>query len=131
MMSVVLLGKSHIKNNSLFIWKTFRHDGTLSKLLVPRWLIWALVIADAVTSPFEITVAKISLKLVNLRSVFSQSICFGGQALTEYKNLKVLYFHANVIEDIRQVDKLATLPQLRTLTMHGNLIEEGKGYRWD
>jgi len=52
------------------------------------------------------------------------------QALLEFKNLKVLYLHANYVDDITQVDKLASLPQLKTLTLHGNVIDEIKGYRY-
>nr|XP_002120556.1 leucine-rich repeat-containing protein 51 isoform X1 [Ciona intestinalis] len=52
-----------------------------------------------------------------------------SEALLEYKNLKVLYLHANVIESIQQVDKLAALPNLKTLTLHGNFVDGAKGYR--
>nr|XP_039255048.1 leucine-rich repeat-containing protein 51-like isoform X1 [Styela clava] len=49
--------------------------------------------------------------------------------ILEYPNLKVLYLHANYIDDLKQVDKLAALPHLKTLTLHGNMIEGKKGYR--
>lgn len=49
--------------------------------------------------------------------------------LLEYKNLKLLYLHANYIDDLRSINKLAALPNLKTLTLHGNIIEEKKGYR--
>lgn len=52
------------------------------------------------------------------------------QVILDYPNLKVLYLHANYIDDIKQIHKLASLPQLKALTLHGNMIEEKKGYRY-
>ncbi|XP_076826194.1 leucine-rich repeat-containing protein 51-like isoform X2 [Clavelina lepadiformis] len=51
-----------------------------------------------------------------------------SEALVQYKMVKVLYLHANVIDDMRQIDKLAALPNLKTLTLHGNMIDNAKGY---
>jgi len=51
------------------------------------------------------------------------------EVLLKYKNLKVIYLHGNVIENINEIDKLVLLPQLRTLTLHGNIFENEKGYR--
>eukprot|EP00163_Fabomonas_tropica_P005653 TRINITY_DN15278_c0_g1_i1.p1 TRINITY_DN15278_c0_g1~~TRINITY_DN15278_c0_g1_i1.p1 ORF type:complete len:249 (+),score=26.10 TRINITY_DN15278_c0_g1_i1:26-772(+) len=47
--------------------------------------------------------------------------------LLEHK-LTALYLHANNITSIKEVDKLSKLP-LRTLTLHGNPIENVKEYR--
>jgi Leucine-rich repeat (LRR) protein len=44
-------------------------------------------------------------------------------------NLKVLYLHANQIEDIQEVSKLGKLCLLKNLTLHGNSLENTKGYR--
>jgi Leucine-rich repeat (LRR) protein len=44
------------------------------------------------------------------------------------KGLLKLHLHANQIRDIRDVQKLTDLPNLRDLTLHGNPIEErGRG----
>jgi len=51
------------------------------------------------------------------------------KALLEYTNVKVLYLHGNGIEDIKEVNKLKSLPKLKTLTLHGNIIDGVKGYR--
>ena len=52
------------------------------------------------------------------------------QCVLKYKNLKVLYLHGNGIEKISEVDKLSSLPCLRSITLHGNPIEDSrKGYR--
>jgi len=52
------------------------------------------------------------------------------QVLLQYPNVKVLYLHANFIQDIKEINKLAGLPQLKTLTLHGNHNLDGaKGYR--
>ncbi|KAM9079721.1 leucine-rich repeat-containing protein 51 isoform 3-T3 [Megaptera novaeangliae] len=49
--------------------------------------------------------------------------------LTTFFNLSVLYLHGNSIQHLGEVNKLAVLPRLRSLTLHGNPIEEEKGYR--
>nr|XP_019599876.1 PREDICTED: leucine-rich repeat-containing protein 51 isoform X3 [Rhinolophus sinicus]XP_019599878.1 PREDICTED: leucine-rich repeat-containing protein 51 isoform X3 [Rhinolophus sinicus]XP_019599879.1 PREDICTED: leucine-rich repeat-containing protein 51 isoform X3 [Rhinolophus sinicus] len=49
--------------------------------------------------------------------------------LTTLFNLSVLYLHGNSIQRLGEVNKLAILPRLRSLTLHGNPIEEEKGYR--
>ena len=36
----------------------------------------------------------------------------------------------NAISDAKQLDLLAALPHLHTLTMHGNEVENCKGYRF-
>ena len=51
------------------------------------------------------------------------------QVLTTFFNLSVLYLHGNSIQRLGEVNKLAALPRLRSLTLHGNPIEEEKGYR--
>ncbi|KAF6104367.1 hypothetical protein HJG60_011318 [Phyllostomus discolor] len=48
--------------------------------------------------------------------------------LTTFFNLSVLYLHGNSIQRLGEVNKLAILPRLRSLTLHGNPIEEEKGY---
>ncbi|XP_039107942.1 leucine-rich repeat-containing protein 51 isoform X3 [Hyaena hyaena] len=49
--------------------------------------------------------------------------------LTTFFNLSVLYLHGNSIQRLGEVNKLAVLPRLRSLTLHGNPVEEEKGYR--
>ncbi|KAK6485921.1 leucine-rich repeat-containing protein 51 [Huso huso] len=49
--------------------------------------------------------------------------------LTQYKNLRVLYLHGNSIITLGEVDKLVALPNLLSLTLHGNPMENEKGYR--
>nr|ACF40892.1 LRTOMT isoform C [Papio anubis] len=51
--------------------------------------------------------------------------------LTTFFNLSVLYLHGNSIQHLGEVNKLAVLPRLRSLTLHGNPMEEEKGYRSD
>jgi Leucine-rich repeat (LRR) protein len=38
-------------------------------------------------------------------------------------SLKLLYLHANQIEDTAEIDSLSGLTQLKTLTLHGNPVE--------
>ncbi|XP_012812100.1 uncharacterized protein LOC394652 isoform X1 [Xenopus tropicalis] len=49
--------------------------------------------------------------------------------LPKYRNLSVLNLHSNSIRQLSQVDKLAALPNLKSLTLHGNPIEGERGYR--
>ncbi|XP_013413154.1 leucine-rich repeat-containing protein 51-like [Lingula anatina] len=49
--------------------------------------------------------------------------------LGKYPNLQILYLHGNGIADLKEVDNLATCRSLRKLTLHGNPIENIKGYR--
>ncbi|GAA6231896.1 leucine-rich repeat-containing protein 51-like [Lates japonicus] len=49
--------------------------------------------------------------------------------LCELCELRVLYFHANGIWNLTDVDKLGELQYLHTITIHGNPIEAHKGYR--
>ncbi|XP_046559342.1 leucine-rich repeat-containing protein 51-like [Haliotis rubra] len=49
--------------------------------------------------------------------------------LTEFENLEILYLHGNNIAKIQEVDKLQSLRSLRKLTLHGNPVEEFKGYK--
>ncbi|CAH2225930.1 leucine-rich repeat-containing 51-like isoform X1 [Pelobates cultripes] len=51
------------------------------------------------------------------------------QVLTTYLQLSVLNLHGNSIRQLSEVDKLACLPNLKSLTLHGNPIETEKGYR--
>ncbi|KAJ3297933.1 Leucine-rich repeat-containing protein 51 [Borealophlyctis nickersoniae] len=51
------------------------------------------------------------------------------EALLMFPNLTTLYLHANNITLLSDVDVLAGLPGLRNLTLHGNPVEQAKGYR--
>ena len=51
------------------------------------------------------------------------------QALLKLPNLMMLYLHGNNIFKLAEVDKLAGLDKLKTLTLHGNPIETTPGYR--
>lgn len=47
----------------------------------------------------------------------------------EFSNLSVLYFHANNVSKLSEVDKLGSLVNLRSLAVHGNPIENSEGYK--
>ncbi|OCT93471.1 hypothetical protein XELAEV_18016540mg [Xenopus laevis] len=49
--------------------------------------------------------------------------------LTKYPKLSVLNLHSNSIKQLSQVDKMAALPNLKSLTLHGNPVEGERGYR--
>lgn len=49
--------------------------------------------------------------------------------LLEYPKVKILYLHGNSIVNLAEIDKLAGLPNLTTLTLHGNPIEEIEDYK--
>ncbi|XP_069748327.1 leucine-rich repeat-containing protein 51 isoform X2 [Narcine bancroftii] len=45
-------------------------------------------------------------------------------------NLQILNFHGNHVSELFEADKLASLPHLRSLTLHGNPMELLKGYSY-
>lgn len=51
------------------------------------------------------------------------------QVLLQYPKLKILYLHSNAIEKLSEIDKLAALPELISITLHGNPIESIPGYK--
>jgi len=51
------------------------------------------------------------------------------EVLLQYPKLKILYLHSNSIEKLSEIDKLAALPELHTLTLHGNPVENTRGYK--
>ena len=52
-----------------------------------------------------------------------------GDAFKATKGLNVVYLHANKIATLAHVKVLRDLPDLRSLTLHGNPIEDKKHYR--
>lgn len=52
------------------------------------------------------------------------------QVLTQLKELRLLYLHGNRICKLSEVDKLAVLPSLHTITLHGNPIVTEPDYRY-
>uniref|UniRef100_A0A7S2WXG2 Leucine-rich repeat-containing protein 51 n=1 Tax=Rhizochromulina marina TaxID=1034831 RepID=A0A7S2WXG2_9STRA len=51
-----------------------------------------------------------------------------GEALALFTELNVLYLHANGIENLKDLKPLQSF-NLRSLTLHGNPVEEKKNYR--
>uniref|UniRef100_A0A673FR73 Leucine-rich repeat-containing protein 51 n=1 Tax=Sinocyclocheilus rhinocerous TaxID=307959 RepID=A0A673FR73_9TELE len=51
--------------------------------------------------------------------------------LTQLKELRLLYLHGNRICKLSEVDKLAVLPFLHTITLHGNPIVTERDYRYE
>ncbi|XP_072034626.1 leucine-rich repeat-containing protein 51-like [Amphiura filiformis] len=49
--------------------------------------------------------------------------------ILQFSSLKMLYLHGNGIMNLPEIDKLSGLPNLITLTLHGNPIDTQKGYR--
>lgn len=49
--------------------------------------------------------------------------------VTDFPCLKTLYLHGNYILNLEEVRKLNTLPELHTLTLYGNPMEQIDNYR--
>ncbi|XP_076679605.1 leucine-rich repeat-containing protein 51 isoform X2 [Andrena cerasifolii] len=52
-----------------------------------------------------------------------------GDDILKFLNLKILYLHGNNISNINDVTKLKTLHKLKSLTLHGNPVENLPYYR--
>lgn len=52
-----------------------------------------------------------------------------NDTLLEFPNLTTLYLHGNHIMSLAEIDRLAGVSKLRTLTLHGNPLEAVDGYR--
>ena len=50
-------------------------------------------------------------------------------SFTDFKSISVLYLHANKISKFGEIKPLGELAKLRSLTLHGNPIEDKKHYR--
>lgn len=51
------------------------------------------------------------------------------EAILKYPNIKMLYLHGNRIDKLEEIDKLGAFPNLISLTVHGNPIEDQPGFR--
>ena len=63
-----------------------------------------------------------------INTVMSSNLLF-FQVILQYPKIKILYLHSNDIKKLSEIDKLAALPELRKITLHGNPIEDLQGYR--
>lgn len=63
----------------------------------------------------------------NLVFEFYSLIWFQG--LLKFPNLKIVYFHGNLIKDLDEIFKLRSLARLRSVTFHGNPISDDPRYR--
>jgi hypothetical protein len=57
------------------------------------------------------------------------AVYFPLQIVASYPKLSILYLHGNSLGKLREVTRLASLKELRSLTLHGNEIEKEKDYR--
>ncbi|KTF88606.1 hypothetical protein cypCar_00017890 [Cyprinus carpio] len=73
--------------------------------------------------------------LTGLMDTLSALYAFGlarpllQRVLNQLKELRLLYLHGNRICKLSEVDKLAALPFLHTITLHGNPIVTEREYR--
>ncbi|KAJ3135767.1 Leucine-rich repeat-containing protein 51 [Physocladia obscura] len=79
------------------------------------------IIASKIVENPTLHIAWIDLSFNNLKVI--------DKELLQFPTLTTLYLHANNIEDLTEIDKLKSLERLRTLTLHGNPLENSKGYR--
>lgn len=49
--------------------------------------------------------------------------------ILEFPNLKMIYLHGNKISSLTDLSRLKLLPNLYSLTLHGNPLENSPGYR--
>lgn len=87
--------------------------------LLQEWKGFAQFLTDVLASPQELYWLDLS---------FNYLIKIDEIILT-FPNIKILYLHGNAIEDAKEIDKLAQLPHLISITLHGNPVESDPGYR--
>lgn len=73
----------------------------------------------------------LSFDPVNLKSLdLSFNHLYTLNGIEDFENLVSLYLHSNFIRDVRDIYRLQKLDKLKTLTLHGNPVEnEIKNYR--
>lgn len=76
-------------------------------------------IKDYLEVPSEL--GWVDLSLNNLTEI--------DDVIVKYSKIKILYLHGNNISSLEKLNKLSTLTQLRSLTLHGNPIEAFSNYR--
>ncbi|KAH0577731.1 putative U2 small nuclear ribonucleoprotein A [Spironucleus salmonicida] len=60
----------------------------------------------------------------------SQNKISNLSGLEQLSDLKILYLHGNLIENVEKLQFLSTFQKLRTLTIHGNPLVLQKGFRF-
>jgi len=48
------------------------------------------------------------------------------QIILDFPDLQILYLHGNAISDMKEVEKLTMLKNLKKLSLHGNPLENEK-----
>jgi len=92
----------------------------LSNNVITDWSDFTSTVEKLVENPVDIE--WIDLSFNDLTAI--------DKCILQFVNLKVLYLHGNSIEKISEVDKLSKLNQLKSVTLHGNPVEDShKGYR--
>lgn len=51
-------------------------------------------------------------------------------SFSDFPELRLIYLHGNAIEHMKEVDKLKSVRNLHTLTLHGNPLEMTENYRY-
>ncbi|XP_038051897.1 leucine-rich repeat-containing protein 51-like [Patiria miniata] len=91
----------------------------LNNNLIQDWNGFEGFVTSLISDAQELTWLDLSFNyLVNVDDV-----------ILKFPNLKILYLHGNGVEDLKEVEKLACLPKLMSLTLHGNPVDSERGYR--
>lgn len=68
----------------------------------------------------------INLQWIDLSHNYIETLDYN---FSHFPNLKSLYLHVNYIRDLKEIEKLSGLNELRSLTIHGNPLENIPGFR--
>lgn len=108
--------------------------GAMSAILVaPMRLTWVDLSCNKLTEVHEVRKRRRRLRARVWRTAASLTPLVPipcSQELLEFTNLTVLYLHGNGITKLSEVRKLQKLQQLKSLTLHGNPVEEVPSYRF-
>mgnify|MGYP002835679151 CR=1 FL=1 len=82
---------------------------------------------DFLNGPFLATIDTSHILWLDLS--FNKFVNVSEAMATNFPNVTTIYLHANNISRLSQLKKLKLFPNLKSLTLYGNPVEEHKHYR--
>jgi hypothetical protein len=84
---------------------------------------------DTLVGPMVANIDTKEIQWLDLSFNHIQSFGHADNVSAAFQNITTIYMHANKVSRLSQVKKLKAFPNLKSLTLYGNPIEEHKHYR--